>query len=321
MSFKVTTDFKTPTVKSLLGTTRTQPTISSMANTTPTSSAPIVSMQNQRVVTVSTAAATYISIPQGAVTNTSTKIMTNSNGTAKIIDLTDDEPRMSGMIPQVVASVGGTGVRTVPSQGSQIVRAGFPNSSGTIQLVLASGNQPLKPGTIITGLPQKLIQNLPQSPVSGVNLSSPPPSTQPLVVTTLITHPRPAAPPLLHTSAQVPGLVTGLPSAQVTGLVSIPVTNLKSAPVMALASVPVTSLATAAVTGQASAPVIGKALPQGMGVATTPATSLAVVPVTGLASAQATSQASASTSAPSQTTTIAQTTSSGQSVRKTFYWI
>lgn len=187
----MTTTYQTPSVKSLLDTTRIQKTVGSVPLTTTVATSMIGLLQYPP---------TYVSKPtitQGYaqqttpvtqvstnVSKTLTKMLTITSPNAKVIDLTDDDDisktRLVTLQPGLNTVTNQQGVRHVLAPpGTQLVRTGLPNQP-TYQLVFTSTPSGIRPGlpgmigTMASAVSQttSLLQTVPQSSAL-VKLGSP----------------------------------------------------------------------------------------------------------------------------------------------------
>ncbi|XP_060573444.1 activating transcription factor 7-interacting protein 1-like isoform X2 [Ruditapes philippinarum] len=195
--------YQTPSVKSLLDTTRVQKTVGSMttvvAATTTVNTSMLEFIPFTSTYVPKSATATFQGYGQPAVAQITTQnsvpksvMVTKSmavpktvtipspSSTAKVIDLTDDDDSNKTRLVTLPGGLGAMtsqqGVRHVLAPpGTQFVRTGLPNQP-TYQLVFSSPPA-VRPGmmmTVASGLPQTapLINTVQQSPTL-VNLTSP----------------------------------------------------------------------------------------------------------------------------------------------------
>ncbi|XP_045213839.2 activating transcription factor 7-interacting protein 1-like isoform X2 [Mercenaria mercenaria] len=189
----VTTTYQTPSVKSLLDTTRVQKTVGSLPSATTTVNTSMFGLL-QYPATFVPKAATSQGLVQQTVTQVTTQTTSSVSKTvsvtktvtlpspnaAKVIDLTDDDDstktRLVTLQPGLNTVTNQQGVRHVLAPpGTQLVRTGLPNQP-TYQLVFSSPPA-IRPGMVMTvasTLPQTttILQTVGQSQTL-VNLSSP----------------------------------------------------------------------------------------------------------------------------------------------------
>lgn len=199
----MTTTYQTPSVKSLLDTTRVQKTVGSV---TPTATAGTTTVNTsmielipytstivpkpatgnfqgfgQQTVTQLTSQSTVSkTVPVTKTVAVSKTVTLPSTNTAKVIDLTDDDDSNKTRLVTIPAGLGAVtnqpGVRhVIAAPGAQFVRTGLPNQP-TYQLVFSSPPA-IRPGMMMTvapALPQTapLINTVQQSQTL-VNLTSP----------------------------------------------------------------------------------------------------------------------------------------------------
>jgi hypothetical protein len=144
----VTTTYQTPSVKSLLDTTRLQKTIGSVQQTTTTTTVSSVLSLLQYPSNVLSKTTTPQGFPQQAVmtqvaatngSKTPTRTVTLTSPSAKIIDLTDDDESTKARlvtIPPGINAITTQAVRHVLAPGTQLLRSG--TSQPTYQLVFSS---------------------------------------------------------------------------------------------------------------------------------------------------------------------------------------
>lgn len=157
---QITTGYKTPSVKSLLDTTRVQKTVGSVPSTpSPTTVANSVIglvQYNPNFIAKSGATQGYAALTQALVTQASTisanaskpaaKTITLTSPTAKVIDLTEDDDSKNQTRFLTIPNVN-PGMRAVLPPGTQLVRSGLPNNQ-TYQVVFSPPSAAIRPGTV-----------------------------------------------------------------------------------------------------------------------------------------------------------------------------